>query len=180
MTDDIRAGVISYEATNQSCPFSDTRSGVISFESIRAPGHFTYFFDVGQKVWQTLGEEETGASIFTAASASDEIARHGVESDKPFTFTLRPIVRKAALPAAHYQVRLLLFDPDSTAEGQRVFTVSVGATSSAVDIFKEAGGAKRMLEKTYPVTLRASGEIAVTLTPVEGKAVISGAVLERK
>jgi len=35
MTDDIRAGVISYEATNQSCPFSDTRSGVISFESIR-------------------------------------------------------------------------------------------------------------------------------------------------
>jgi len=146
----------------------------------QAPGHFTYFFDVGQKVWQTLGEEETGASIFTAASASDEIARHGVESDKPFTFTLRPIVRKAALPAAHYQVRLLLFDPDSTAEGQRVFTVSVGATSSAVDIFKEAGGAKRMLEKTYPVTLRASGEIAVTLTPVEGKAVISGAVLERK
>ncbi len=35
MTDDIRAGVISYEATYQVRPFSDTRSGVISFESIR-------------------------------------------------------------------------------------------------------------------------------------------------
>ena len=146
----------------------------------QAPGHFTYFFDAGQKVWETLGEEETGAPLFTAASASDEIARHGLESDKPFTFALCPIARKAALLAGQYQVRLLLFDPESTAEGQRVFTVSVGATSSAVDIYKETGGVKRLLEKTYPVTLTAPGEIAVTLIPVKGKAVISGAVLERK
>jgi hypothetical protein len=35
MTDDIRAGVISYEATYQVRLVSDTRPGVISFESIR-------------------------------------------------------------------------------------------------------------------------------------------------
>ena len=146
----------------------------------QAPGQYTYFFDAGQKIWETLGEEETGASIFTAPSASDEIARHGLESNKPVTFNLRPITRKVALLAGQYQVRLLLFDPESTAEGQRVFTVSIGATSIAVDIFKETGGTKRMLENIYPVTLTASGEIAVTLTPIKGKAVISGAVLERK
>ena len=107
--------------------------------------------------------------IFAAPSANDEIGRHGLQSDKPIVLTLQPIALKAALPAGDYRLRLLLLDPDSTAPGQRVFTVSLGSTSSTVDIFKEAGGANRLLEKKYPVTLHTPGEVVVTLTRSKAK-----------
>ena len=51
--------------------------------------------------------------------------------------------------------------------------------ADSVDVFKEAGGANKLLERVFPVTLRAPGEVTVTLTPIKGKAVISGVVLER-
>ena len=76
------------------------------------------------------------------------------------------------------QLHLFFFDPESKGEGQRIFTVSAGATQSTIDIFKQVGGAKKMLEQVYPVTINAPEELAVTLTPVKGKVVISGAVLE--
>jgi hypothetical protein len=97
----------------------------------QAAGRFTYYFDADHRVWQTLGAEETGAELFSAASASDEIARHGLESDKPITLTLRPIVHKAPLPAGKYRLRLLAADPSSTAAGQRVFAVQMKATGAA-------------------------------------------------
>jgi hypothetical protein len=97
----------------------------------QAPGHFTYHFDAKHQVWQTLGAKETGTETFSAASASDEIARHGLESDKPITLTLRPIVHKAPLPAGKYRLRLLAADPSSTAAGQRVFDVQVNASGNA-------------------------------------------------
>jgi hypothetical protein len=277
----------------------------------QAPGRFTYFFDADRHIWQTLGAEETGAETFAAPSANEEIGRHGLLSDKPVALTVRPIVHKAALPAGAYRLRLLLLDPDSTAEGQRVFSVALSSTASGelwafepvkasflrlrchgtsenewnslyevgletlakdgaprvsasaahkgclaeyaiddnpetrwaangrdhwlqfrldpratterislawymaetrqakfevetsddgrqwtavqnmrrasplsaqsgtIDIFKEAGGANRLLERDFPVTLRKPGEVAVTLTPVKGKVAISGLVLER-
>jgi hypothetical protein len=97
----------------------------------QAAGRFTYYFDADHRVWQTLGSEETGAETFSAASASDEIARHGLQSDKPITLTLQPIVHKAPLPAGKYRLRLLAADPSSTAAGQRVFAVQVKATGAA-------------------------------------------------
>jgi hypothetical protein len=145
----------------------------------QAPGRFTYFFDADHKVWQTLGTEETHAETFDAPSADEELGRHGLQSDKPITLTVRPILHKAALLPGDYRLRVLLLDPDSTAPGQRVFTVSAGGASEAVDIFKAAGGANRLLERVFPVTLLKPGEVAVTLTPVKGKAVVSGLVLER-
>jgi hypothetical protein len=278
----------------------------------QAPGSFTYFFDADHKVWQTLGTEETHAETFDAPSADEELGRHGLQSAQPITLTLRPILHKAALLPGGYRLRLLLLDPDSTASGQRVFTVSLSSSSSderwafepvkaaclrlrchgtsenewnslyevsldtlakddgrprvtasaavkdcsaecvidgnpetrwaangrdhwlqfrldpraaterigfawymgdrrqakfevetsadgqrwtpvrnlrraqdgsgepsVVDVFKEAGGANRLLERIFPVTLRKPGEVTVTLTPVKGKAVVSGMVLER-
>lgn len=276
----------------------------------QSPGRFTYFFDADHRVWQTLGEEETGAATFAAPSAQEELGRQGLLSDKPLTLTVRPIVHKAPLLPGDYRLRLLFLDPDSTAAGQRVFTVSASAspgdeqwafepveaaylrvrchgtsenawnslyevrldtlakggdsphvTASAsvkgfpaeavldgdpetrwaangpdhwlqfrlapqaateriglswymgdrrqakfevetspdgqqwtpvrnlrraagggapleVDVFKEAGGANRLLERVFPVSLRQAGELSVTLTPVTGKAVLSGLVLE--
>ena len=155
------------------------RFGPTSHEELaELPGSFTYHFDAQHQVWQMLGTKEVGAATFSAPSANDEIVRQGLESDKPVTLKLRPIAHKADLPPGDYRLRLLLADPDSTAEGQRVFTVSVGTTTRTVDVFKEAGGARKLVEQVYPVTLSAPGEIVVTLTPIKGKAVISGAVLE--
>jgi len=144
----------------------------------QSAGKFTFHFTTDHAVWEVWGEEETGARVFTVPTAPDEIARTGIETDKPLSFKLRPIMHKALLPPGDYRLRLLLLDPDSTAAGQRVFTVAIGNTSSTVDIFQETGGANRLLERVYPVTLRAPGEVAVTLTPVKGHAMISGAVLE--
>lgn len=277
----------------------------------QAPGRFTYFFDAEHHVWQTLGAEETGAETFSAPKVKEEIGRQGLQSDKPLTLTVRPIAHKAALLPGDYTLRLLFSDPDSTAAGQRVFSVSVtsaaadeqwafepvkaaylrlrchgtsendwnslyevrlnalakddgrprvtasaavkgcqseyvldgnpntrwaangpdhwlqfrldpqvaaariglswymgdkrqakfeietssdgkqwtpvrnlrraeagGGDAAAVDVFKETAGANRLLERTWPVTLRKPGEISVTLTPVKGKALLSGLVLE--
>jgi len=149
----------------------------------QAPGRFTFFFDGERHVWQTLGAEETGAETVDAPLAQEEIARHGLLIDKPITLNVRSITHPAALPSGDYQLRLLMSDPDSTAAGQRVFTVSVRASGdekdATVDVFKEAGGANRLLERVFPVTLRRPDGVAVTVAPVKGKAVISGLALER-
>jgi hypothetical protein len=147
-------------------------------ELAELPGSFTYYFDDRHQVWQTLGTKETGAATFSAPSASNEIARQGLESDQPVTLKLRPIAQKADLPPGQYLLRLLFGDPNSIAEGQRVFTVSVDTTTSTVDVFKEARGAQKLVERVYPVTLTTPGEILVTLKPVKGKVAISGAVVE--
>lgn len=47
-----------------------------------------------------------------------------------------------------------------------------------LDVFKEAGGANRLLERAMPVTLIRPGEVTVTLSPVRGEALISALVLE--
>lgn len=146
----------------------------------QAPGHFTYFFDAEHKVWQTLGTKETGAETFDAPSVKEELGQHGLQSDKPIVLTMRPIAHEAVLPAGNYRMRLLLLDPESTAPGQRVIRIAVGEASDTVDIFKETGGSNRLLERVFPVTLSKPGAITVTLTPVKGKAVISGMVLDDK
>jgi hypothetical protein len=93
----------------------------------QSPGRYTYYFDAERHVWQTLGAEETGAATFEATPAKEELARQGLLSDKPVTLTVRPITHKAALPPGDYKLRLLFADPDSTAAGQREFSVSVQA-----------------------------------------------------
>ena len=109
--------------------------------------------------------------------------RGGIESDKPVTIAIRPILHKAPLRPGVYRLRLWMLDPDSTAPGQRLFTVSISSASTAsmvnrVDIFKETGRANRILERSYPVAVGPDGAVEVTLTPVAGKAVLCGAILE--
>lgn len=52
------------------------------------------------------------------------------------------------------------------------------AGADRVDLFQRAGGASRIVELVYPVTLASPGQVTVTLVPVTGKALICGAVLE--
>jgi hypothetical protein len=65
-----------------------------------------------------------------------------------------------------------------------VVKVTTGAAAAAtvhtdrVDLFARAGGAQRVLELVYPVRLTASGVVEVELTPVVGKTLICGVMLE--
>ncbi len=168
------------------------------------PGRFTFHFDGEHALWEGLGEKETGASVFVVPAgatihrdaalpaAYEEICRAGVESKKPLRFALQPIMaddssnrsKPVPMPTGDYRLRLLAADPSSSAAGQRVFDVKVTSGAAAtvrtdrVDIFARTGGANRVLELVYPVKLTASGAVEVELTPVIGKALLCGAVLE--
>lgn len=150
----------------------------------QAPGRFTFHFDAEHRLWQTLGTQETGAAMFTARGAEDELCRSGIESDRPITLAMRPILSgksdASALPAGDYRVRLLLLDPTSNRAGQRVFRVTLNgaAVEDALDIFALSGGRDRVLERAWPVRLVEPGQVVVTLTPIAGKASLCAAVLE--
>jgi hypothetical protein len=108
-------------------------------------GIFTFHFDAGQHVWQTLGTYETGASVFAlpdaaaghtndVTDAEAEICRSGIESDVPLEVVVAPILRQGSrprsfdvqgdLPAGRYRLDLLWLDPEFEAAGQRVFDVA--------------------------------------------------------
>jgi len=61
-----------------------------------------------------------------------------------------------------------------------VFSVSVnGAVAEErVDVFANSGGSRRVLERAWPVKLDRAGCVTVTLTPVKGKVLVCGAMLE--
>ncbi len=165
----------------------------------QGPGAFTFYFGPDHDLWECWGEQETGAPVFrlpssvtpamenSAPAVWREISQTGIESDKPLTLAFRPILAKdtsgrkqavSLLPGA-YRLRLLLLDPDSTGPGQRVFEVKVAdAPADQVDVFQRAGGARRVVALVYPVVLKSAGSVDVTLTPLKGKAILCGAVLE--
>ncbi len=168
----------------------------------QSAGRFTFHFDENHDMWQCLGEQEidvdpfvldAGKNVFAPARMPEvyaEVCRSGIESDKSITLVLQPILaRKGAhekVPAGDYKARLIMLDPSSTAAGQRVFNVSVAAgvrdirelAKEQVDIFKEAGGVFKVAEHVYSLHLDCADSIRITLTPVKGKALICGAVLE--
>jgi hypothetical protein len=47
-----------------------------------------------------------------------------------------------------------------------------------IDIVREAGGANRVLARRYPVSLPSPGRVEVNVTPVRGKVLLCGAILE--
>jgi hypothetical protein len=161
----------------------------------QSPGKFTWHFDASQQIWQTLGAEETGASTFVLPpearvtlsadlpKVDEEICRAGIESDQPIQITLGPVMGGTALPQGGYRISLLFMEPSATAEGQRVFDLSLGGDLASpvrerLDIFCLAGGRQRVVERSYTVKVPRPGKLALTLTPVTGRALISGAVVQ--
>jgi hypothetical protein len=150
----------------------------------QAPGRFTFHFSAEHRFWQTLGAEETGASIFSVPKTGQEICRSGIESDKSIALVLRPILSSkkasATVPAGDYRLRLLMLDPVSRAVGQRVFSVSVNGVvvEDRLDVFAGSGGNCRVLERAWTVRPDKAGCVTVTLSPVKGRALVCGAVLE--
>jgi hypothetical protein len=165
---------------------------------------FTYYIDANRKLWEVLGEQETGAKAFVlpvdakiSRNANipqdyEEICRGGIASDRPIRLLVRPIMGREdryeppplMLSAGRYRLHLLFIDPHSTAEGQRTFDVTIRAGKSSdgkpdrIDVFKECGQANRIHQRDYEITLDKPGDVEVKLQPVLGKAILSGIVLE--
>ncbi|MFH1716310.1 MAG: alpha-glucuronidase family glycosyl hydrolase [Planctomycetota bacterium] len=166
-------------------------------------GTFTFHFGPDKRVWECFGTKETGAAMFAVPenvnisrnadvpAAYEEICRNGIESDKPITIRLQPIMAKGGrgsvnlgrLPAGKYRLELLMLDPESTGPGRRLFNVTVSnpeasLTTDEIDIFRQTGRANRILVRTYRVKLEEPGTVDVTIEPVKSKALLCGAVLE--
>jgi hypothetical protein len=120
-------------------------------------------------------------------AAWEEICRTGIESDKPITVTLQPIMAKggrgqtnpALLPAGQYRLTLLMLD--SLAAGPSSLEVQLGTgQAGVVDRIEIAGQAatNSILMRSYPVQLKSPGRVEVILRPVQGKVILCGVVLE--
>jgi len=157
------------------------RFGPTSHDKLaQAAGTYTYAFDARHRLWQTLGTEETGAAVVAIPNAGNELCRTAIESDRPLTLTVCPVLRKASLMPGSYRLHLWMADPESVASGQRVFTVSIAGSTvhDRIDIFRSAGRPNQTIERTYPVTVRRNGVVQFTLTPERGKALLCASVLE--
>ncbi|MEI6078473.1 MAG: hypothetical protein WCS94_23035, partial [Verrucomicrobiota bacterium] len=165
----------------------------------QARGTFTFYFGPNHDLWECWGEEETGAAVISlppllppATNTSSlagwsEVGRTGVEFTQPLKLTLRPILASSTLDkakslsllAGEYRLRLLFRYPDSTLPGQRILEVKVGDfPTDRVDRVSQESKVNHLVELVYPVTLKSAGAVDVTLTPVKGKAILCGVVLE--
>ena len=162
-------------------------------------GTFTFYFDPDKNVWECLGTKETGAQTFVVPAdenivrgsgipiACEEICRSGIESDKPITVTMQPIMAKGGrgqtnpvlLPAGQYRLTLLMLNhPEAE---PRAFDVQIGTGQAGVldriEITARAA-ANNILMRSYLVELQNPGRVEVVLRPIVGKAILCGAVLE--
>ncbi len=168
------------------------------------PGKFTFHFDPQKRIWQTLGQQETGAKVFTfgghkkpdpgadAPAGIDRIVRQGLEITKPLTVSLRPIMYGAYggkgikqspdLPVGKY--RLTLWTVPPTAPGERAFQLFVTCGGEVVGQFAK----HTTIESKDPspvfwhseceVTIETPGEVKFTVEPSKGRVLLGGAVLE--
>ena len=96
-------------------------------------------------LWQTFGEEETGAKVFTTSEMEQstvqaEIGRSGIESDTAITIAISPILTRGSrstlgskpLPAGKYTLTILTAEPTANANGQRVMELTQGKAGQTV------------------------------------------------
>ena len=165
-------------------------------------GIFTFHFDSRGDVWQCLGAEETGAQVFSRLvekaregsdainAIRDEICRTGIESDRPITLTIQPILsvkghkrlKPERLLAGAYELILLCVEPNESAADDPPFDVRVSdgdkqLVSDRVNASAVTGGGNPILTRPYPIELASPAALELTLTPVKGKVRICGLVL---
>jgi len=166
------------------------------------PGRFTFHFDPAKRIWQTLGQKETGAKVFAfgpdtaldvgdnAPAGLDRIARQGLDLGKTLTIPLRPIMygaygRKDIKQSPHVpvgQYRLTTWTILSAAHGERAFQLTVTCGGKVVGQFDEQTGIGNngqpvLSRRDYKVTIENPGEVKVTVKPVKGKVLLSGMLL---
>jgi hypothetical protein len=85
-----------------------------------------------------------------------------------------PLNYRISVPNGNYQVRLLFAELSREQTGERQFHVDVNGNRvlTNFDIFSEAGGARRAVERRFAVTV-VNGQIQLTFTAVRSSAVIN-------
>jgi hypothetical protein len=169
----------------------------------QCPGRLTFFADTERHLWRVCGGRELGVEEFVWSDDAGpegsadlaELCRSGIEAARPLTLELLPFLHDMGhksprgLRPGRYRVRLLAADPHSTAPGQRVFTAGLtmtdasdttnaAITSKTVDIFEQAGGAGRVAEVTMQFEHKPGGHPKLTLSPVNGKALLCAVFVE--
>ena len=88
-----------------------------------------------------------------------------------------PVHYHIAMPPGLYAGSLVFVEPNKTAAGQRIETVTVnGQTSDPIDIFAMTGGADQILAFPF-LALDAVGAVDITINEVIGAPVISAIIL---
>ncbi|HBO42418.1 MAG TPA: hypothetical protein DD670_00455 [Planctomycetaceae bacterium] len=183
------------------CRYNFAATSVDVFGLAQERGTHTFHFDEDHNIWQTLGVWETKTPVFTLPKTVvivrdpaippeyEEICRSGLETDKPLSLPIRPIIHdsrwqrkgKVVLPAGRYRLDLLMLDPESTATGQNVaeyeFEGGASPVKDRIDVFEAAGGANRIFLKSHFLELGSANNVVVKIVPRKGKAFLCGVVL---
>lgn len=162
----------------------------------QAAGKFTFHFDDDHRVWQCLGEDETGATTFrlpadkiSAASAKTpvpvEICTTGIDITGPITLTLQPMMalgKKELGPApkllpAQYNLTLSFLRPDSGAPTTAKIAINKDP-ATAVTLEPSKGASLLVDQRTLTLTIGPDGQARLAITPVTGTPRLCAAVLE--
>lgn len=168
----------------------------------QSAGASTFHVTPDNAWWLTLGEKEVRAGkVFAipentridmsnsggAFAGYEEVFRTGMESDQTINLKLAPILppnskdgeKPASLPPGRYTLTLMFVEPEATAPEHRVMEIQISGMQqkTRVDIFKQAGGKNRALTVEFPIKLAEAGTAEANLTPVKGRALICGFVL---
>jgi hypothetical protein len=152
-------------------------------------GHRTFHVDPERRLWIGLGERETGVPTYALPAARrrrgttwlDEICRTGIESDAPVRLQLRTITGGRLSPGL-YRVQLLIRAPSSARPGQRVFHVELRGSGQEdpVTVRVEPSGPTQArgsaITLIHPLRIN-QGFLDVRLAPVEGSALLCGAII---
>jgi hypothetical protein len=147
----------------------------------QAPGLYTFFIDRDHRLWIGLGEKETGVPAFARSDPPEEVNDAGLESDRPFSLTVRCMMGEPLLPGS-YNAKLLFARP-SVAEEESVVDLEIRgsndteAVTDHVDLAQKLSSGLPMASLSYPVKVK-QGELRISLKPEKGKVFLCGAVIE--
>jgi len=154
-------------------------------------GRFTYFVDRDDRFWDVRGEEETKAKAwgylagYVAKSPPKtddpwEVSQSGLESNKPISLRVTPIMggHNTSVAPGRYRLTLLLPNRPDEKTDRQVFDAAVRVPGSKEPLTARIALGDSSLARTFDLELVKSGVVQVTLTPVEGKAWISGLTLD--
>jgi hypothetical protein len=147
----------------------------------QAPGIYTFFIDRDHRLWIGLGEKETGVPAFARSEAPEEVYDAGLESDGPFSLTVRCMMGEPLLQGS-YNAKLL-FAPSPVAEAESVLDLELrgGNDSEAVkdhvDLAQRFSSGLPLVSLSYAVNVK-QGELRIDFRPERGKVFLCGAVIE--
>ncbi len=168
-------------------------------------GVFTYYLDPRRRSWFVQGQEETGVPAYgdlagrvqepvpTGVPTEWGVCRSGLDSGKPFSFEIRPIMlrdnrdkfykKPPVVPGGKYRLVLWFGRPKGVTANSHVFEIAIETNDSEspiirkIDLFTATNTAPNMARETFQLELTRPGYVKVRLTPVNGNASISGAEL---